>query len=110
LTTAAGQPFEEFDGNGTSGLSGARIDHDGDGVSDFWEFALGTDPEKVGVPGAPDKYTPNLADPSTFQNLSSSILEANLSRMNAFERLGNVNGINEFKKTVGGSDFIFPSP
>ena len=39
LTDAGGKPFEDFDNNGTAGtnpsLSGARKDHDGDGVSDF---------------------------------------------------------------------------
>ncbi|MDE0577934.1 MAG: thrombospondin type 3 repeat-containing protein, partial [Opitutales bacterium] len=83
-------------------------DTDGDGVSDFWEFALGTDPERVGVPGADDKYTPNFADPLTFRNTSESptdlskpTLNSNLGRMNAAGRLTGVQGIQSFPATDG---------
>ena len=108
LTDAGGQPFEDYDNNESVGmnpaLSGARKDTDGDGVSDFWEFALGTDPERVGVPGDPDKYTPDFANPLTFQNntdLSTPTLNGNLSRMNAANRLTSVRGIGDFNATVG---------
>ncbi len=105
LTDAAGKPFEDFDNNGTTGtnpsLSGARKDHDGDGVSDFWEFALGTDPENA-------NDTPDFANPLTFRNtigsptdLSEPTLKSNLSRMNAAHRLPNVRGIGDFNATVG---------
>jgi hypothetical protein len=109
ITDAANLPFEDYDNNGSTGnpvLSGARKDTDGDGVSDFWEFALGTDPERVGVPGDPDKYTPDFADPLTFRytsesptDLSKPTLESNLGRMNAAGRLTNVRGIQDFKAT-----------
>ena len=106
ITDAANLPFEDYDNNGSTGnpsLSGARKDTDGDGVSDFWEFALGTDPEKVGVPGAVDKYTPNFSTPSTFQNadLSISNLYDSLSRMNASGRLTYMRGIGDFNATIG---------
>jgi len=105
LTDAGGKPFEDFDNNGTAGtnpsLSGARKDHDGDGVSDFWEFALGTDPENA-------NDTPDLANPLTFRNtdesptdLSEATLKSNLSRMNASHRLPDVRGIADFKATDG---------
>jgi hypothetical protein len=106
ITDAANNPFEDYDNNGSTGnpsLSGARKDTDGDGVSDFWEFALGTNHKNAG-----DK--PDFETPSTFQNnanLSSSTLQTNLSRMNAVDRLGHVGGINQFKN---GDDFIFPEP
>ncbi len=111
ITDAANNPFEDYDNNGSTGnpsLSGARKDTDGDGVSDFWEFALGTDPERVGVPGADDKYTPNFADPLTFRHtsesptdLSKATLNSNLGRMNAAGRLTGVQGIQSFPATVG---------
>ncbi|MDA1048847.1 MAG: DUF5011 domain-containing protein, partial [Verrucomicrobia bacterium] len=112
ITDASGGAFEDYDNNGTTGnpsLSGARKDTDGDGVSDFWEFALGTNPERVGVPGADDKYTPEFTDPLTFQNtlgggtadLSISKLTSNLSKMNAASRLISVRGIGDFNATGG---------
>jgi hypothetical protein len=100
LTDAGGQPFEDYDNNGTDGmnlsLSGARKDHDGDGVSDFWEFALGTDPENA-------NDTPDLANPLTFRTdlLLKPTLNSNLDRMNAAGRLTNTRGIQDFNATVG---------
>lgn len=51
-----------FDGNGTSKnfLSSIRKDYDGDGVSDFWEAALGTDHRD------PTDRMTNWYDPSTL--------------------------------------------
>jgi len=71
LTDASGADFEQFydNGSGDPFLTSVRKDLDGDGVSDFWEFALGTDYKKAGVPGAPDNYTPDIGSHETFKNL-----------------------------------------
>ena len=71
LTDASGADFEQFydNGSGDPFLTSVRKDLDGDGVSDFWEFALGTDYKKAGVPGAADNYTPDIGDHATFKDL-----------------------------------------
>ncbi|MDE0770269.1 MAG: hypothetical protein OSB19_17970 [Opitutaceae bacterium] len=101
LTDAGGKPFEDYDNNESVGmnpvLSGARKDHDGDGVSDFWEFALGTDPENA-------NDTPDFTEKATFisnGNLEEVKLKDNLGRMNAAGRLTNTRGIQDFNAIDG---------
>ena len=64
LTDASGADFEQFydNGSGDPFLTSVRKDLDGDGVSDFWEFALGTDYKD------PDS-TPDVQNHETFKNL-----------------------------------------
>jgi len=78
LTNASGGPFEFYYDNGSGGtaLSSVRKDTDGDGASDFWEAALGTDRMD---PNA----TPDLTSPSTFQNLSGLSTPDLTTRLNA---------------------------
>jgi hypothetical protein len=78
LTNASGGPFEFYYDDGTQrpALSSVRKDTDGDGASDFWEAALGTD--------RMDPYdTPDLTSPSTFQNLSGLSTPDLTTRLNA---------------------------
>ena len=78
LTNAANAPFEFYYDDGTQrpALSSVRKDTDGDGASDFWEAALGTDRMD---PNA----TPDLTSPSTFQNLSGLSTPDLTTRLNA---------------------------
>ena len=91
LTDINGHAFEDYDNNGSTGnpsMSAARKDTDGDGVSDFWEFALNTN-----FKDALDK--PDLNSHSTFINnpfLSNGNLGNNLGRINAASRL--INDVN----------------
>jgi hypothetical protein len=86
LTDINGNAFEDYDNNGSTGnpsMSAARKDTDGDGVSDFWEFALNTN-----FKDPLDK--PDLNSQSTFINnplLTNGSLLSNLSRINAASRL-----------------------
>jgi hypothetical protein len=93
LTDLHGNPFEDYDNNGTVGsnpaLSGARKDTDGDGASDFWEAALGTD--RMDLNSRPD-----LGAPSTFQNLSTPDLTTRLNALPDSHRLTGVHGISGF--------------
>ena len=91
ITDINGNAFEDYDNNGSTNnpsMSAARKDTDGDGVSDFWEFALNTD-----FKNPLDK--PNLSTESTFinnSNLLNGNLGNNLSKINAASRL--INDIN----------------
>ena len=86
LTDINGNAFEDYDNNGSTGnpsMSAARKDTDGDGVSDFWEFALNTN-----FKDPLDK--PDLNSQNTFINnpfLTDVSLGSNLSRINAASRL-----------------------
>ena len=91
ITDINGNAFEDYDNNGSTNnpsMSAARKDTDGDGVSDFWEFALNTD-----FKNPLDK--PNLSTENTFinnPNLLNGNLGNNLSKINAASRL--INDIN----------------
>ena len=91
---ASAAPFEDYYDNGTGNpfLTSARKDLDGDGVSDFWEYALGTNhKDRTDVP--------DMSDPSIFQALSS------LSVPDLTSRLSKMNGASELKAVYGLSDF-----
>mgnify|MGYP001243425166 CR=1 FL=1 len=101
LTDASGADFEQFydNGSGDPFLTSARKDQDGDGVSDFWEFALGTDFKD------PDS-TPDVQDHETFKNLhfeklSTSDLNTRLQGLNDAAALHNVIGLRDFNATSG---------
>jgi len=104
ITDASGGAFEDFyDNNSTNPfLTSARKDLDGDGVSDFWEFALGTnfkDPNDV----------PDMSSAATFQALSASSiggdpvleLQSRLSKLHDASALSGVNGLGDFNATLG---------
>ena len=102
ITDASGAPFESYYDNNASDpnnpfLTSVRKDTDGDGVSDYWEYALGFDFK--------DKSSkPNLSDPAVFQSLSSlsiSDLSSRLSKMNDASSLSSVSGISDFNSTLG---------
>ena len=97
LSDASGAPFEDYYDNGTGNpfLTSARKDTDGDGVSDFWEYALGTNFKD-------SSDTPDLTDPSVFRtlsDLSTSDLSSRLSKMNGANELKNVYGLQDFNVT-----------
>jgi hypothetical protein len=110
ITDAAGGAFEQYyDNNTTSAfgdsnpfLTSARKDLDGDGVSDFWEFALGTnftDPNDV----------PDMSSTATFQALSAASiggdpvleLQSRLSKLYDASALSGVRGLGDFNATLG---------
>ena len=100
LTDINGNSFEDYDNNGSTGnpsMSASRKDTDGDGVSDFWEFALNTnykDPSSK----------PDLSDPAIFQAmslLSIPQLQGRLSLMNDASALSSVPGLADFNATSG---------
>ena len=99
LSDASGAPFEDYYNNGTGNpfLTSARKDTDGDGVSDFWEYALGTNFKD-------SSDTPDLTDPTVFQTLSDlsvSDLSSRLSKMNGSNELKGVYGLRDFNATEG---------
>jgi hypothetical protein len=99
LSDASGAPFEDYYNNGTGNpfLTSARKDTDGDGVSDFWEYALGTNFKD-------SSDTPDLTDPTVFQTLSElsvSVLSSRLSKMNGANELNTVYGLRDFNATQG---------
>jgi hypothetical protein len=99
LSDASGAPFEDYYNNGTGNpfLTSARKDTDGDGVSDFWEYALGTNFKD-------SSDTPDLTDPTVFQTLSDlsvSDLSSRLSKMNGANELNTVYGLRDFNATQG---------
>ena len=75
---------------------------DGDGVSDFWEIALGTDLED------PSDF-PNINNEDTFKALTQGDFEADpiselqlrLSRLNDASSLSGVVGLGDFNATQG---------
>jgi hypothetical protein len=106
LTDASGAAFESYyDVNGTNNplhasnpfITSTRKDSDGDGVSDYWEFAMNTnykDPTSK----------PDLSDPATFQAmslLSIPQLQGRLSLMNDASALSSVPGLADFNATSG---------
>ncbi|MDB0031523.1 hypothetical protein N9E34_08650 [Opitutales bacterium] len=106
LTDASGAAFESYyDVNGTNDslhasnpfITSTRKDSDGDGVSDYWEFAMNTnykDPSSK----------PDLSDPATFQAmslLSIPQLQGRLSLMNDASALSSVPGLADFNATSG---------
>ena len=100
LTDINGNAFEDYDNNGSTGnpsMSASRKDTDGDGVSDFWEFAMNTnykDPSSK----------PDLSDPAIFQAmslLSIPQLQGRLSLMNDASALSSVPGLADFNATSG---------
>jgi hypothetical protein len=91
---ASAAPFEDYYNNDTGNpfLTSARKDLDGDGVSDFWEYALGTNhKDRTDVP--------DMTDPSVFQSLSA------LSVPDLTDRLSKMNGASELKTVYGLTDF-----
>jgi len=96
---ASAAPFEDYYDNGTGNpfLTSARKDLDGDGVSDFWEYALGTNHKDR-------SDLPDMSDPAVFQALSSlSVpdLTSRLSKMNGASELKGVYGLSDFNATSG---------
>jgi len=105
LTDASGGAFEAFYDNGLVGnnfLRSNRKDLDGDGVSDFWEIALGTDLED------PSDF-PNINNEDTFKALTQGDFEADpiselqlrLSKLNDASSLSGVVGLGDFNATQG---------
>ena len=96
---ASAAPFEDFydNGSGNPFLTSARKDLDGDGVSDFWEYALGTNHKDR-------SDLPDMSDPAVFRTLSSlSVpdLTSRLSKMNGASELKGVYGLSDFNATSG---------
>ena len=103
---ASGGSFESYyDTNGTNNalhssspfITSARKDTDGDGVSDYWEFAMDTDHKNP-------LSKPDLSDPATFQSLSSltvAQLQSRLGMMNDAKALSSVPGLADFNATLG---------
>ncbi len=100
LTTASAQKFEDYyDTEGDNPfLTSERKDTDGDGISDFWEFALGTN-----YKDATD--FPNMSNLDTFRtgfsDLSISDLSARLGKLDDAVSLKNVSGLADFNATSG---------
>ena len=59
-------------------LTSAEKDYDGDGVSDFWEVALGFPPDNGAV-------VPDIANPNTFINLSNQDFSSRLVQLEDFQ-------------------------
>jgi hypothetical protein len=104
LTDDGGGAFEDFHDNNTSDpnnpfLTSVRKDTDGDGVSDFWEIALGSDPQNPSNP-------PDLTQQGTWQALQSynsdpSLLTPQLRKLSDYSALPNVPGFRDFNSTLG---------
>lgn len=110
LTDASGAAFESYyDVNGTNNalhannpfITSVRKDSDGDGISDYWEFALGYDYMN---PSDPDPSLNILSNPATFQALSSLSVgqfQSRLSSMIDASALSSVPGLGDFNATSG---------
>ena len=104
LTTASAQLFEDFydNGSGNPFVTSDRKDLDGDGVSDFWEIALGTDMED------PNDY-PDMDNEATFKALTQGdfasdpdgVLKARLRLLSDASSLSGVTGLSDFNATQG---------
>ena len=101
MTDASSGKFEQFydNGSGDPFLTSARKDLDGDGVSDFWELALGTDYKDP-------SSTPDVQNHETFKNLhfdkiSTSDLNLRLQGLSDASALNNVIGLQDFNATSG---------
>ena len=101
VTDASSGKFEQFydNGSGDPFLTSARKDMDGDGVSDFWELALGTDYKDP-------SSTPDVQNHETFKNLhfdkiSTSDLNLRLQGLSDASALNNVIGLQDFNATSG---------
>ena len=97
ISNKDGGDFEDFYDNasGNPFLTSVRKDTDGDGVSDYWEVALGTDPQNK-------SSLPDMTDQSVFQALSGvdpNTLKANFNKLNDASALSGVNGVNGFSST-----------
>ena len=97
ISNKDGGDFEDFydNGSGNPFLTSVRKDTDGDGVSDYWEVALGTDPQNK-------SSLPDMTDQSVFQALSGvdpNTLKANFNKLNDASALSGVDGINGFSST-----------
>lgn len=79
-------------------LSVAETDYDGDGVSDFWEIALGTR-----LDDASDTPAFNFSDPAAFTGVNISNLKANIDSIKSnpqYSALLGVDNYLEFNGTV----------
>ena len=104
VTDASGAKFEQFydNGSGDPFLRSNRKDLDGDGVSDFWEIALGTDKED------PSDF-PVMANEDTFKALTQgdfasdpvAELKSRLSTLHDATHLSGVSGLGDFNATQG---------
>ena len=94
-------PFEQFydNGSGDPFLTSARKDLDGDGVSDFWEMALGTDYKDPS--SKPDLTSHEAYKTLHMDNLSTTELSDRLSKLKDSSALMNVRGLKDFNATVG---------
>ena len=82
-------------------LSVAETDYDGDGVSDFWEIALGTR-----LDDASDFPDLNFSDPAAFTGVNISDLKANIDSIKSnpqYSALLDVENYLEFNGTVPSS-------
>lgn len=104
VSDASGAKFEQFydNGSGDPFLRSNRKDLDGDGVSDFWEIALGTDR------GDPSDF-PVMANEDTFKALTQgdfasdpvAELKSRLSTLHDATHLSGVSGLSDFNATQG---------
>ena len=70
LTDGDGGPFEQYydNGRGLPFLNSTRKDTDGDGVSDYWELAFGSNPEdRTSIPSH------DLSDPKVYNDINFTI-------------------------------------
>ena len=104
LTNASAQPFEDFydNGSGNPFVTSDRKDLDGDGVSDFWEIALGT---KIDDPSDfPLMYQEDTFKALTQGDFSSdpvAEVQSRLRLLNDASSLSGVSGLSDFNATQG---------
>jgi len=80
----------DMNGSSLDSLNAAQKDYDGDGVSDFWELALGTKPNDASdVPSG-------LDDPTTFQNLNINTLKSNMQKISGTAEYAALQGFVDF--------------
>ena len=104
LTDDGGGAFEDFHDNNISDpgnpfLTSVRKDTDGDGVSDFWEVALGSDPQNPLNP--PDLTKDTTWNVLNSYNLDPSQLTPLLQRLSDSSALQNAPGFSDFNATFG---------
>jgi len=96
--------FEDFHDNNISDpgnpfLTSVRKDTDGDGVSDFWEVALGSDPQNPLNP--PDLTLDTTWNALNSYNSDPSQLTPLLQKLSDSSAVKNVDGFRGFSATSG---------